>query len=256
MMDLETCRYIDLLGVGVIDLEAPQLPEKEYNAAAERRSNKPTIMETIASVSKVLQEYERADGFAPAAAEDTEDVALAAPAARVEPTEDAAMTPHVDEGREASLPGPVETAETSAPVVKPVSVEAVAGEEEPSPPGPVTVEVEDVASRALDEWAIVVQELVLPETVTRATTPEIQVAEETGASLSQGAAGGDARTLELVCSSWATTTGLDADSEDDEEAATHHTLERGMTWARRAFDELILPATSMSFLVKDSFLIL
>jgi hypothetical protein len=35
-----------------------------------------------------------------------------------------------------------------------------------------------------------------------------------------------------------------------------HTLERGMTWARRAFDELILPATSVSFLVKDSFLIL
>jgi hypothetical protein len=28
-----------------------------------------------------------------------------------------------------------------------------------------------------------------------------------------------------------------------------------MTWARRAFDELILPATSVSFLVKDSFLI-
>jgi hypothetical protein len=33
-MDLETCRYIDLPGVGVIDLEVPQLPEKEYNAAA------------------------------------------------------------------------------------------------------------------------------------------------------------------------------------------------------------------------------
>jgi hypothetical protein len=29
------------------------------------------------------------------------------------------------------------------------------------------------------------------------------------------------------------------------------TLERGMIWARRAFDELILPATSVSFLVKD-----
>jgi hypothetical protein len=29
MMDLETCRYIDFPSVGVIDLEAPQLPEKE-----------------------------------------------------------------------------------------------------------------------------------------------------------------------------------------------------------------------------------
>jgi hypothetical protein len=64
MMDLETCRYIDLPGVEVIDLEAPQLPEKDYGAAAERRSNEPTIMETIASVSKALQEYERAGGFA------------------------------------------------------------------------------------------------------------------------------------------------------------------------------------------------
>jgi hypothetical protein len=101
-----------------------------------------------------------------------------------------------------------------------------------------------------------VQEFAVPETVARATTPEIQVAEETGASLSQGAAGGDARTLELACSSWATTTGLDADSEDDKEAAAHQTLESGMTWERRAFDELILPATLVSFLVKDSFLIL
>jgi hypothetical protein len=77
MMDLETYRYNDLPGVGVIDLEAPQLPEKEYDAAAEWRSNELTIMETIASVSKALQEYERAGGFAPATAEDTEEVALA-----------------------------------------------------------------------------------------------------------------------------------------------------------------------------------
>jgi hypothetical protein len=67
--------------------------------------------------------------------------------------------------------------------------------------------------------------------------------------------GGDARTLELACSSWVTTTGLDADSEDDEDMAVRHTLECGMTWARQAFDELILPTTSVSFLVKDSFLI-
>jgi hypothetical protein len=64
MMDLATCRYIDFPGVGVIDLEAPQLPEKEYEVAAEPMFNKPTIMETIASVLKALQEYERAGGFA------------------------------------------------------------------------------------------------------------------------------------------------------------------------------------------------
>jgi hypothetical protein len=54
MMDLETCQYINFPGVGVIDLEAPQLPKKEYEVAAEQRSNEPTIMEAIASVSKVL----------------------------------------------------------------------------------------------------------------------------------------------------------------------------------------------------------
>jgi hypothetical protein len=73
--------------------------------------------------------------------------------------------------------------------------------------------------------------------------------------LSQGATGGEARTLDLACTLWAATSGLDADSENDEEATARHTLERGMIWARRAFDELILPATSVSFLVKDSFLI-
>jgi hypothetical protein len=61
-------------------------------------------METIASVLKALQEYERAGGFTPAAAEYTEDVALAAPAARVEPTKDASVSPHADGGREASPP--------------------------------------------------------------------------------------------------------------------------------------------------------
>jgi hypothetical protein len=85
-------------------------------------------MEMIASVSKALQEYEHAWGFASSAAADTEDVALAAPAARVEPTEDASAPPHVDEGREASPPRPVEAAETPAPVAKPVSTEVVVGE--------------------------------------------------------------------------------------------------------------------------------
>jgi hypothetical protein len=45
------------------------------------------------------------------------------------------------------------------------------------------------------------------------------VAEETGASLSQGTTCGETWTLELACTSWAATSELDADSEDDEEAA-------------------------------------
>jgi hypothetical protein len=100
----ETCRHINFPSVEVIDLEAPQLPEKEYAVAAKRRSNEPMIMEMITSVSKALQEYERAGGFSSAAATDAEDVALTAPAARMESTEDASALPHVIGGREASPP--------------------------------------------------------------------------------------------------------------------------------------------------------
>jgi hypothetical protein len=120
-------------------------------------------------------------------------------------------------------------AETPVPVVKPISVEAVVGEEGTSPPGPVAVAVVGVEARVLDESAAVAKESVVPETVSRAATPEIQVVEETGASLSQGATGGEARTLELARTSWAATSGLDADSEDDEQATARHTLESGMT---------------------------
>jgi hypothetical protein len=131
--------------------------------------------------------------------------------------------------------------------------EAFVGGEATLPPHPVAAQAEGVETRVLDDSAAVVQESAVPETMTRAATPEIQEAEEIGASLSQGVVGDEARTLELVCTSWAATSGLDADSKGDEEAMAHHTLERGMTWARRAFDELILPATSVSSLVKDSF---
>jgi hypothetical protein len=87
--------------------------------------------------------------------------------------------------------------------------------------------------------------------MTRAASPEIRKAEETGASLSHGVVGGEAWTLELACTSWAATSGLNVDSEGDEEVTTRNTLERGMTWARHAFNELILPTTLVSFLVRD-----
>jgi hypothetical protein len=64
--------------------------------------------------------------------------------------------------------------------------------------------------------------------------------------LSQGVAGNEARTLELARVSRAASSGLGADSEDDEEATTRNTLECGMTWACCAFDEFILPTTSVS----------
>jgi hypothetical protein len=49
-----------------------------------------------------------------------------------------------------------------------------------------------------DETATVVQESAAPEKMTRATSPEIKEAEETGASLSRGVVGGEAQTVELA----------------------------------------------------------
>jgi hypothetical protein len=98
------------------------------------------------------------------------------------------------------------------------------------------------------ELAAAPQEHVAPEGTTRAASPEIQEAEkDTGAALSQGAASGEAQALELTCTPWAAAFESGDDTEDNEEVAARSTLERGLEWARRAFDELILPSTSVSF---------
>jgi hypothetical protein len=116
-----------------------------------------------------------------------------------------------------------------------------------SPPRLVATGANEV--RVPDEPAVAVQERFTPKTTTRASSPEIQEAEETGVSLSQGAAGSEAQALELACTSWAATSGLGDDSEGDEEVLACNTLERGLNLVCRAFDELIFPTTLVSFLV-------
>jgi hypothetical protein len=49
----------------------------------------PSIMDTIASVLKALQKYERTGGFAPTVAAEATNAALEVPAASMEPTADA-----------------------------------------------------------------------------------------------------------------------------------------------------------------------
>jgi hypothetical protein len=63
-----------------------------------------------------------------------------------------------------------------------------------------------------------------------------------------GCRGCDARILDLTHLLWAAVFEVGDDAEVDEESAVCNTLECGLTWARRAFDELILPATSVSSL--------
>jgi hypothetical protein len=60
------------------------------------------------------------------------------------------------------------------------------------------------------------------------------------------ASGGGAWILDLVRSSWTGIREAELHADEDKEAATCHLLERGLGWAQRAFDKLILPATTVS----------
>jgi hypothetical protein len=92
------------------------------------------------------------------------------------------------------------------------------------------------------------QERNAPEGVTRATYSEIQeVMENLSTALPRGIESGDAQVLELARTLWAAAFRVGDDTEEDEEVPTCNTLERVLMLVRRAFDELILPATSVSF---------
>jgi hypothetical protein len=93
-----------------------------------------------------------------------------------------------------------------------------------SSPRPVAAGADEVIGS--DELAADLQERIAPEEAARATSPEIQEAEEdTGTALQQGAAGGENQTLEFACTSWAATSEPCDDAEDDEEVAMRNTLD-------------------------------
>jgi hypothetical protein len=87
--------------------------------------------------------------------------------------------------------------QATAAVAATGAVEAIVGEAGSSPPHPVAAGANEV--RAIDEPAAAVQGRAAPEGTTRAASPEIQEAEETGVSLLQGAVSSKARVLELAC---------------------------------------------------------
>jgi hypothetical protein len=154
--------------------------------------------------------------------------------------------PSTSEGQKVSLSQPAEAAESTAAAVAASAAEGIVGEVGSSPPYSVATNDDEVL--VPNEPVATPQERVAPEDTTKAASPEIQEAEKgAGASLLQGAVSGEAQTLELTCTSWAATSEPDDDTEDDEEVAARNTLERGLNWPHRAFDELILPATSVSF---------
>jgi hypothetical protein len=172
VMELATCRYIDFPGVGVINLEAPQLPEKVLEVAMERMFAKPSIMDMIASVSKALQEYERAGGFAPVIAAEAMDVALEASATSSGPTADAPTPPPASGGRRHLSPSRRKLLKLQLPPQqRPAWLRLLSDKL-------------DRRRLALGEPATAAQEQAAPEGTARVASPEIQEVEETGASLS------------------------------------------------------------------------
>jgi hypothetical protein len=153
------------------------------------------------------------------------------------------------EGHEAS-PQPAKAVESIATAAAASAAEGVVGEVGSSSPPSVAAGADEVLVSG--EPAAALQERVAPEDMTRAASPDIQeVEEDAGATLLQGAASGGAQSLELACTSWAATSD---DAEDDEEVAARNTLECGLNWAGHTFDELILPATAVSFCTCNSYL--
>jgi hypothetical protein len=250
VMDLEACRYEDFPGIGTIDLDAPELPSNDQEmleVVTKRMFAEPSILETIASVASALCQYEGAGGSAPPAAPEEAEGVLEGSVAGAESAVvmSAPFPNREDQG--ASLTQPAETVASAPAAVVVDVVDGVVGGAGPSSPRPIATAAEEVLVPG--QPAAAPQERVAPEGTTRAASPKIQEAEEdTGATLLQGAASGEAQTLELACTPWAAAFEFGDDAEDDEEVAARNTLVRGLAWARRTFDVLILPATSASFL--------
>jgi hypothetical protein len=117
-------------------------------------------METIALVSKALQEYERAGGFTPSAVAEAAEAALEAPAAGMESAANAFVPPPNSESREACLPQPTEGIETTAAITATGAEEVVDRVVGSSPSRPVAAGANEV--RMPDEPTAAVQEQVAP----------------------------------------------------------------------------------------------
>jgi hypothetical protein len=182
VIELATSRCTDFPGVGIVDLDAPELPSKVLEVVTERMFVEPTILEMIASVSRTLHQYERAGGFAPSAAPEAAEAVTEESAPGTESVAAVSTPPPTSEGQEAFLPQPAEAAEPTAAAAAAGVTEDVVGEARLSSPRPVVAGTDEAVGP--DEPPAAVQEHVTPEEAARATSPEIQEAEEdAGATL-------------------------------------------------------------------------
>jgi hypothetical protein len=202
-MDLAARRYVDFPSIGTVDLDAPKLPSNDremLEVATERMFTETSILDTIASVTLALCQYEGAGGSAPPAAP---EAAEAVPEESAASAESVAVVPAPSPIREGpSLPQSAEVVASTTTATVAGVAEGVVGEAGPLSPRSVTAVADEILVPG--EPAAALQEHVAPEGTTRVAFPEIQEAEEdSSAALSRGATSGKAQSLELACTPWA-----------------------------------------------------
>jgi hypothetical protein len=255
--DMSMSRYLTIPGIGTIDLDATELPSNDreiLEAVTERVFTNPSLLDTIMLGPPAPRQDGDAGGPASSAAPEAAEGVLEESAAGAE---SAAIVPPLlstGENADAPLHQTAEAVVAAPPPLIAGAAEEVVGAAEPWSPQPA-VAAEEVTAQS--QPTTVPQEHDAPEGATRAASPEIHEAREnSGAALPRDVGGSDVRVLELVGFSWAAAFEIGDVVEDDEEAVVCNTLERGLAWARRTFDELILPTMSLSLLcANDAFLI-
>jgi hypothetical protein len=224
----------------------------------------PSLLDAITSDPPVPRHDGDVGGLAPSATPVVAEGVLKESAVG---TESAAIEPLPMFVGESTNTPPLQPAEAAvvAPTPSVVGVvEGVIGRVGPSSPQPAAAVAEELPG--LRQPATVPQEHDAPEGVTKVASPQERDAskgarraaspktqetgENSGAALPRDDGGSDAQVLEVAHTSWAAAFEVGDDTEDDKEVAACNTLERGLAWARRAFDELILPAMLVSFLAR------
>jgi hypothetical protein len=248
--DLSSSRYVDFPGIGTIDLDVADLPSNDremLEVAMEQMFADLSILDTITSTASALCQDEGAGVSVPPAAPEAAEGVLGESSDGTESVVIMPLPTSDGEGMGASLSEPAE-AVTIVPTASVIgAAKGVVGGAKPSSPRPAATVVEEVLVPS--QPSVAPRERDALKGVTRAASPKIQEAEmNSSTALLQGAGSGETQILELASTPWAATFEAGDDTEDDEEAAACNTLERRLVWARRAFGELILPATSVSFL--------
>jgi hypothetical protein len=236
----------------IIDLDAPDLLSND-------RDIYKVVLECMLA-DPVESEVKASRSTAPVAMAPAE----AAEPATKEPTSGATVAGQLTAGRAGDVAGP-ESSVTSEAAEEVLGDPATGAELTLVVPSPPMAGVDSTVAEALESSSLgpatPVDEttpmespsLAAPQehdalgSVVGATSLKIQeIGKGSGAAQPPELDEGDAQIFNLARFSWATAFEADASAGENEESAACHSLERGLLWARRAFDQLILPRTTVS----------